>query len=439
MTDKKIIAVLILLGVLIAAGFFIFSATQKKVEQEIVVNQSVISSVEQSILAGFREQLEILKPVDTETLKLMVRHTYPNYTMIPGSGNFTLRGSVHGLFSFFWHQHEINGSEELAKEVLDWAMNVTAENGGIFPGFDAGCIGAYLVHGMISSGLPKDHELIKKMLESMKELRVPDGGWVVLDYSKAKKPDGTPYDISSTEVNPTMIAAFLKAGYSLNDSLIKQAIKANDGAILKSAYMKEYYPDYILGNAWSIILYKEIGISKFDAFRKARNELIDLVLAKPDPNNTYIIGCALLALQGVIPNSSTPYRNSVSMMMNRYDKNTSRFLAGDSPIFGAEFSKTADSSLAPLFALKKVGYNKRWFNLSLPENPPCGEITRVGDKMIVKSENPPDIEWTENDFITIKNATMNGGSGSYEYTPPAKPFHVVMNCTSYYWVSGWYS
>jgi hypothetical protein len=438
--SKKTIAALILLVMLIAACFFVFM--QKKVEPvEVVVPPDVVNSIEKAILSGFKRQFEDVKSVDIETLKLAVRHTYPgNYTRTPGGGNFTLRiGVMWSVLRFLTHESYINGSEELSNEVFDWAMNVTEKNGGVFPPYEAACAGGFFVLGMINHGLPRDHEYIKKMLEQLKGLRVADGGWVVLDFSKAKKPDGTPYDLSSTEVTPTVIAAYLKAGYPMNDSLVQKAIKANEEAILKSAYMKEYYPDYIFGNAESIMLFREVGITNFDAYKKARNELIDFTLAKPDPNNTFLIATSLIALQGVIPETSKPYRNGFSMMMSQYDKNTSLFLGGESPVFGAEFSKMAGNSMVPLLAIKGMGYKNGWYNLGFPENQPCGEITRSGDKVIVKSANQPSIEWTGDDFITIKLGNMTGSGGSYEYTLPAKPFHVVMNCTSYYWVSEWYS
>lgn len=439
MTGKKIIAILILLVVVALTATAVFISMQKKEGAEVAATPDIVSSVEKSLLQGFRKQFENVKSVDVETLKMTPRHIYPNSTMVPGGGNFTLRGSINGALHVLLRQYYINGSKELAKEVFEWAMNVTEKNNGTFPDFDIACAGPRFVQGMINSGLPKDHEFIKNVLEQLKELRVADGGWVNLDYSKAKQPDGTPYSISSTEVNPEAIAAYLQAGYSLNDSLVEKAIKANDEAILKSAYMDQYYPDYIFGNAVSVILYREMGISNFDAFRKARNELIELILTKPDVNDTYLIASALIALQGIVPETSTPYKNGFSTMIDQYDKNTSTFKSGPSPIFGEEFSMMPAHDLMPLLAIKGIGYKKEFFNLSLPENPPCGEVTMAGDKVVVKSEKQPRIEWTEDNFITIKLDNMTASGGNYEYTPPAKPFHVVMNCTGYYWISDWYS
>jgi hypothetical protein len=442
MKSRKIIAGSALLSALIAIGFFIYFIEQVEEVPEVKIDPRIIEMTERYIVSRSKEQFDELKSAGIERLRTDITHVYPeNLTRVPSGGNFTLRMNLM-LTLYLLRVHEfINGSEPLAREIYDFMLDITNKNGGVLPSFATACAGPYFIWGMSESGMGPNDPIIRKALTILDDLRVADGGWVVLEFSKALKPDGTPYSVSSTEVNPTVVLAMLKAGRSIDHPVVKRAIKANDEAILASAYKEEYFPDYILGHAWSILMYKEIGIRNFDAYRKARNELIEYVLAEPDPNDTFLIANALLALQGVIPESSKPYRNGLSMMMSQYDINTSSFVAGESPVFGKEFVKSAHHSIYPLFVLKKLGYEGKLYDINISSDftRKCGEIIKEGDILVVKSENQPYIEWTNDNFVTINLEKMREKeSGKYEYRYPVKPFHIVLNCSTYYWVSGWY-
>lgn len=328
---------------------------------------SIVSSLSRSIRTRLDHHLDLLESMAAEDLDRAPRFV-DAATGEKRQGDTNVRFALHGVMRFLISGHWVEGH----KHHLDRAMNLVRrwvnQRDGMPPAFDVGCVGPYFLYGYRRNGASPDERAIQHGMDALLKLRVADGGWINLDYTHETKAGAAPPDSSSNEVNPSAILALLAAGLTLDHADVARALKANDKAILSGAFKKEYPPDYQVGNAQTLLLWKRIGFSDPKAYARARGELINFAGAQPKDGELYPLAMALLGLQGVIPEDSKSYRTAMTSLMRAYDPGEGIFVESHSSIFGTEFTRTMSFLLSPYLVLLRAGYEGRLYDLPLPES-----------------------------------------------------------------------
>jgi hypothetical protein len=343
----------------------------------------------------------------------------------------------------------IPGGREVVSAALALYRNISAPLG-YMPGFDVGCSGPYNLLGLINRGVPPYDPAVANMTRGLLNLRVADGGWVNLDYSRANQSDGTPYTLATAEVTAPAILALRRAGLPLDDPAIRGAIRAMDDSILRDAYRETYPHDYLLGADLALMAYQKNGISSIEAFRKARDDVARNILAvHNDSNHLYVVAHGLLGLQGFLPEKSEPYRAGLRAVLGAYDPPNHTWRANDSSVFGSGFFNTTSYNIAPLMVLHRKGYGGDYLDpVTAPAPPACPRpevmVSDASEGLRLRVRAPgaseASADYTTDGYRTLQNATLAPREGGwFSGTIPAAEFQVALKCGERFDLTPWFS
>ncbi len=409
-----------------------------------------LRSLEETTLVRARGTLALLARFTPEQMDNDTRYVWRNGTLKSETGsatNMLLRFALHQLGHILRVGPFIPGGEPVVSAAWSLFLNITGHHG-YMPGFDVGCAGPYSLLGVLGSVLPADRPEAAKTVQGLVDLRVASGGWVNLDYSRAKQPDGQPYILSSAEITAPAVLALRRAGYPLDDPVIRGAIRALDESILRTAYRDRFPEDYIVGDGLALQAYKKNGITSLEAFRKARNELVQDILANhSDTDRLYIVAQSLLGLQGFIPEGSEPYRLGLQAILRAYDPAKHTWRANDSSIFGPAFFNTTSYNIAPLMVLQRKGYGGDYIDpVTQPPAPACAPLSVTvagapgGLRVRVRAPGATgaSVDYTADGYRTLQSADLTPGEGGgFSGTIPGGEFQVAIKCGERYELTSW--
>ncbi|MBI2060446.1 MAG: hypothetical protein HYT87_11810 [Nitrospirae bacterium] len=419
--------------------------TVEMVSDEMDFPQVEIDQAAKWLIRRTAEHFEEVKKHTPDELDRLPRHI-DRATGSQRESDLGLRYDLHCILYFAAASALIPGSETLTNQILEFIRQSTDSHGGIVPGFDMGCAGPKVLELAGSRDVLRSPGSLSDHMKLLIGLRVQDGGWVNLDYSRAVRRTGEGYSVSSNEANPAAIMGLLKVGLPVGDKIIQGARAANDASILSSAYKGEYFPDYIVGDGLTLLMWKGVGVSSYEAFRKVNQELMEYLLTALDESHVYPASIALLGLQGYLPETSRPFRVGWKMVRDRYDPATHSFKAGRSSVFGSEFAQTACHTLEPYLAMKRAGYGNQTWRLPTPPPGPCKDVSAhvrsfwlAGKLVRVSAPAGSTLEVADSDFTVVTARELKADpSRDRVAMSRSSRFRFIVPCEGYYWVGPWF-
>lgn len=324
--------------------------------------------------------------------------------------------------------------DKTVKAASDYLLAVTKNNKGIAPAHDTLCTMMWVMQDFANMGYKKNSPLMKKHVAELMKLKIQNG-WLQLQFTR--KPGMKP----EVEKTAKALVALFMAEYAPYDSMTKSSLETLDKLLLAETNKEGHLTDWFVGAAWAMTLYKKIGAQNLKAYQKAREELIFAALQGPDTfhSNAFMRGLTLMGLQGVIPESAYPYQKAKQEVLAAWNGKT---FSSSAIIWSKEFNLSGRHSLMPAFALAGYGYGGKLFPFKNKTLSNCGltSIEKNGNSVTVKSTAVPVIEWTTDDFRTVKSAPMKKQrKNTYTYNlANGTPFEIACSCKSYWYFTGWY-
>lgn len=388
---------------------------------------SILKAAESYELQKVTEAISILKNVPPKDIDASCR----SFTQLH------IQSSYYEINNFLMNFPAMQDTPERKKTVKaasDYLLSITNKNKGTAPALDTLCTVMWVIQDFANLGYKKNMPLMKKHINALMKLKIQNG-WLQLQFTH--KPGMKP----EVEKTAKALVALLMAGYTPEKTQVQASRATLDKLLLAETNKKEHPVDWYVGVPWAMMLFKKIGTVNLKSYQKARADLIFAALEAPDTfhSNAFMRGLTLMALQGMIPESSYPYWKAkkeleASWIGTQFDSSAI--------VWSKEFNKSGRHSLMPAFALAGYGYNGELFPFKNSPLKNCGlqSIKKEGAKIIVASTKPPVIEWTGDDFRTIESRMMKKdkkNSYSYSLSSPF-PFQIAIPCKNYTYFSGWY-
>lgn len=388
--------------------------------------KTILNLSEQHELNKVNKSLGILKNVSLADIDASCR----NFTKLH------IQSSYYEIINFLMHFPVMQNTPEKEKTVkaaADYLLSVTKKNKGVAPAHDTLCTIMWNIQDFANLGYKKGSPLMKKHLNALMKLKIQNG-WLQLQFTH--KPGMKP----EVEKTAKALVGLFMAGYTPYDATTRLSLETLDKLLLTETNKNGHEVDWFVGAAWAANLYKKIGARNLKAFQKARQELIFAALEEQGSfhSNAFMRGLTLMALQGMIPESSYPYWRAKQELEAAWNGGT---FSSSAIVWSKEFNASGRHSLMPAFALAGYGYDGKLFPFKNTPLKNCGlkSIAKSGTKIVIQSTKPPVLEWTNDDFRTIQSKTMKKEKGStYSYIlSPVIPFQIALVCKNSIYFSGW--
>lgn len=388
---------------------------------------SILKFSEQHELDEVNKSVALLKNVPLEDLDASCR----NFTQLQ------IQSAYYEVNNFLMNYPAMQKTAERDKTVKaasGYLLSAAKKNNGIAPAHDTLCTMMWLIQDFANMGYKKDSPLMKKHVDALMKLKIQNG-WLQLQFTH--KPGMKP----EVEKTAKALVGLFMAGYEPHDAVTRAPLETLDKLLLAETNKEGHLTDWFVGVPWAMLLYKKIGAQNLKAYQKARDELIFAAMQGPDTfhSNAFMRGLTLMALQGVIPESAYPYQKAKQEVEAAWNGKT---FSSSAIIWSKEFNVSGRHSLMPAFALAGYGYEGKLFPFKNKTLSNCGlaSIMKNGTAVTVESFSAPVIEWTADDFRTIKSSPMKKQRKNiYTYNlVNAAPFEISCHCKNYWYFSGWY-